>query len=144
MKIPKGFKLGEGINQDEYVLKIHRNIYGKKDSGRIWNQYLTKKLIEEVGFTQSKIDECVFYRGQTIYVLYTDDSILASPDQKEIDQIIVDLKKAKLDITVEGDLQDFLGVNIDKRPDGTIHMTQPHLIDQILKDLRMNNDNVKT
>ena len=49
-----------------------------------------------------------------------------------------------MDITVEGDLQDFLGVNIDQRSDGSIHMSQPHLIDQILKDLRMSDDNVKT
>ena len=51
-------------------------------------------------------------RGQTLYVLYTDDSILAGPSEKEIDQIIKDLRKAKLDLTIEGDLQDFLGVNI--------------------------------
>jgi hypothetical protein len=51
--------------------------------------------------------------------------------------------KAKLAITVEGDLADFLGVSIDRRTDGTIHLSQPHLIDQILKDLRMDGDNVK-
>jgi hypothetical protein len=33
-------------------------------------------------------------------------------------------------------------VNIDKHEDGSIHLTQPHLIDQILDDLRLNNDNV--
>ena len=44
---------------------------------------------------------------------------------------------AKLKITVEGDLQDFLGVNI-QRKNGTIHLTQPNLINQILDDLRMN------
>ena len=29
MKIPKGFDI-EGGNEDDYVLKIHQNIYGKK------------------------------------------------------------------------------------------------------------------
>ena len=53
------------------------------------------------------------------------------------------LKEAKLDITDEGDVKDFLGVNIEKQSNGTIHMTQPHLIDQILKDLNMDGDNVK-
>ena len=72
-------------------------------------------MVNDLHFKQSKVDECVFYRGKTIYVLYTDDSILASPDQKEIDQIIKDLKKANLNITIEGDLQDFLGVNIDRK-----------------------------
>jgi hypothetical protein len=33
-------------------------------------------------------------------------------------------------------------VNIDKHEDGSIHLTQPHLIDQILEDFRLNNDNV--
>lgn len=50
MKIPKGFDLGEGIDPNDYVLQIHRNVYGKKDGGRVWNQYLTKKLIQEIGF----------------------------------------------------------------------------------------------
>jgi hypothetical protein len=53
------------------------------------------------------------------------------------------MKKAKLDITIEGDLQDFLGVNIEQKEDGTIHLTQPHLIDQILEDLRLDQDHVK-
>ena len=79
-----------------------------------------------------------------MYALYTDDSILAGPNKAEIYQIIKEMKEAKLDITIEGDLQDFLGVNIEKKADGTIHLTQPHLIDQILKDLRLEDDNVTT
>jgi hypothetical protein len=144
MKIPKGFKQTTPKGSEEQVLKIHRNIYGQKQAGRVWYQYLRHKLIHELKFTQSKIDECVFYRGKTLYVLYTDDSLLAGPDNNEIEQIIKDLKKAKLDITDEGDIQDFLGVNIDIRNDGTVNLTQPHLIDQILKELKMSdNDNMK-
>ncbi len=143
MSIPRGFSIDEG-KTDDFVLNVHKNIYGQKQAGRVWNQYLTKKLIDELGFTQSKIDECVFYRGKTMYTLYTDDSILAGPDEKEIDKIILDLQAAKLDITDEGDLEDFLGVQIERMEDGTIHLTQPHLIDQILKDLRLDNENVTT
>ena len=88
--------------------------------------------------------ECVFYRGNVLYVLYTDDSILAGPNQDEIEQVLKELKEAKLNITDEGDVKDFLGVNIKKHNDGTVHMTQPHLIDQILKDLNMNGDDVKS
>jgi hypothetical protein len=46
-----------------------------------------------------RVDECVFYHGKTLYVLYTDDSLLAGPDQNEIDEIILDLKKARSNIT---------------------------------------------
>jgi hypothetical protein len=141
--IPKGFDM-EGGDTKNFVLKVHRNIYGQKQAGRVWNKYLTNKLVKEVGFTQSDVDECVFYRGKTMYALYTDDSILAGPDVDEINEIISDMRKAKLDITEEGELEDFLGVNIDRKADGSIHLTQPHLIDQILDDLRLNGDNVTT
>jgi hypothetical protein len=57
MHIPKGFEVtGYGIyeeNAHEFILKIHKNLYGGKAAGRIWNQYLVKKLVK-VGFTQSK------------------------------------------------------------------------------------------
>lgn len=76
--------------------------------------------------------------------MYTDDSILAGPNQDEIEQVIKDIKAANLDVTEEGTLEDFLGVNIDRKEDGSIHLTQPHLIDQILKDLKLDGPNVKT
>jgi hypothetical protein len=135
MEIPKGFD--QGANRKEYVLKIHRNIYGQKQAGRVWNKYLVDKLIHKVGFKQSKVDECVFYKGRVIYVLYTDDSILAGPSQKEINKIIQQIKDAKLDITVEGDVQDFLGVNINREEDGTVTFLQPHLVDKILEAMKM-------
>ena len=144
MQIPKGIEANVDGNTNDYVLKLHRNIYGQKQAGRVWNDYLVEKLINEVGFTQSKEDKCLFYHGQVMYVLYTDDSILAGPDLKEIDQAIKKMRKAKLNITIEGDLEDFLGVNIDRKEDGTIHLTQPHLIDSILRDLNLDGKGVNT
>ena len=125
MKIPKGLKLA-GKDSENYVLKLHKNTYGQKNAGRVWNEYLVKKL-KQIGFKQSKIDECVFYKGKVMYVLYTDDSILAGPDQKEIQNIIKLMKQVKLDVTEEGTLEDFLGVNISRKTDGSIPLTQPNL-----------------
>jgi hypothetical protein len=136
------FEVDGGKNED-YVLQIRKNIYGQKQVGRVWNQYLVKKL-KKIGFVQSKIDECVFYRGRVMYVLYTDDSILAGPDKKELDKVVKDMKQAKLDITVEGDLADFLGINISREKDGTIHLLQPHLIEQIMEQLQITDKGVKT
>ena len=142
MKIPKGFEIG-GDTEDS-VLRLNRNVYGQVQAGRVWNDYLKEKLTKELGFKQSRWDECVFFRGSVMYVLYTDDSIIAGPDEKEINQVVKDIQGAGLTITEEGDLQDFLGVNISRQPDGSIHLSQPHLIDQILKDLRLDNDKVNT
>ena len=139
MKIPRGFSVTDG-QQDDYVLKLHRNVYGQKQAGRVWFKYLSEILINKVGFKQSETDECVFYRGSVMYVLYTDDSILASPNLEEVEQAIKDIKAAGLDITDEGDIQDFLGIHIEKKEDGSILLTQPHLVDQILDDLKMGKD----
>ena len=80
MKIPKGFEV-EGENKGEYFFKIKKNTYGQKQAGRVWNKHMCAKL-EKVGFKQSIIDECVFYKEDMIYVLYTDDIILAGPSEQ--------------------------------------------------------------
>jgi len=136
MKIPAGFTVEEGYSNKDYVLQLHRNVYGGKAASRTWYQHLSRVLIEEVGFKRSEVDECVFYRGNVMYVLYTDDSILAGPDLSEVERAIKDIDE-RLNITVEGDIQDFLGVHIERKKDGTVHLTQPHLIDQILSDLNI-------
>jgi hypothetical protein len=63
-----------------------------------------------------------------------DVGLFASPDAKEIDKLKIEMGQV-FEMTDEGDLNDYLGVNIDRRPDGTIELTQPHLIDQIIEDV---------
>ena len=69
-------------------------------------------MINKVGFKQSTVDLCVFYSRSVIYVFYKNESILAGPDLKETDDAIRDIQKVKPNITIEGDLQDFLRVKI--------------------------------
>ena len=142
MRIPKGIEI-EGVDDaDEWVLELHKNIYGGCDAGRQWYLHLKAKL-ESIGFVRSLFDECVFYKGKCMYVLYTDDSILAGPDKDELEAILQQIQDSGLGITDEGDIADFLGVNI-QRTDGEFHLTQPKLIDSILEDLRLDGDRVST
>ena len=142
MECPRGFVI-EGVpDPKEYVLRLHRNVYGQKQAGRVWYKYLTNKLVKEVGFKRSEVDECIFYKGNVIYVLYTDDSILAGPDRDEINQVIQDIRKAGLNITEEGDIKDFLGVHI-VREKGKVTFSQPQLIEKILRSLGMHGNNVR-
>ena len=70
-------------------------------------------------------------------MLYTYESILARPQKDDVDQGIQDIQYSKLKITIEGDLQDLLGINIEIGQYGSIHLTQHHLSDQIWEDLKM-------
>jgi hypothetical protein len=59
----------------------------KKQAGRVWYLHLKKNLIK-LGFTPSEHDECVFYHGTTIFIVYTDDTILLGPSKEEIDDLV--------------------------------------------------------
>jgi hypothetical protein len=81
---------------------------------------------------------------QAVYVLYTNDSILAGPDKTELDKIVDNMKAVRLNLSVDGDVSDFFGVKINHESDGMIHLTQLQIIDSILQDLPLVSDNVKT
>jgi len=132
MEIPVGVDV-KGKNKKSYVLKLLRNLYGQKQAGRVWNQFLHAGLID-MGFKQSRIDPCVYYRGKTIFLVYVDDGILINPDPSVIDNVIAELQ-TRFDITDEGDIADYVGVNVTHLPDGKLKLTQPSLIKSIIKDV---------
>jgi Reverse transcriptase (RNA-dependent DNA polymerase)/GAG-pre-integrase domain len=131
MEIPKGFEV-KGHKQD-VVLKLVNNLYGQKQAGRVWNTYLTEGL-EQIGFKQCKSDPCIFWRNQTLIVLYTDDTIVTGPCTKEVDEAIKEISTV-FEITHQPEVKDFLGVHIQRNTDGTIVLTQPQLIKSIITDL---------
>jgi hypothetical protein len=141
MQLPRGLTF-PGVHRSTHYLKLKKNIYGSRQVGRVWNQHLANGLVENLKFKQSTVDECVFYQGTTILLIYVDDGIFCGPSAKEIQTIIDDLR-AQFDITDEGEIETYLGVKISRPTSNTIELKQPHLIQQILDDLGMK-PNMKT
>lgn len=133
MRLPVGFEFEHG-DAKTHVLKLTKNLYGQKQAGKVWFDHLAKGL-KDIGFKSSAIDECVFTRGSTLFMCYVDDGIFADPNQSNIDKAIEDLKVAGFDIENKGDLQDYLGIHVDYLEDGRIKLSQPHLINQIIKQV---------
>jgi hypothetical protein len=75
MELPRGINFPKGIDRNKHCLKVNKNLYGGKDSGRTWYKYLVKGLIK-IGFRKLENNDCVFVRGQTILLVYTDDCLL--------------------------------------------------------------------
>lgn len=50
-------------------------------------------------------------QSNEMYVLYTDDSILAGPNLNELDAILQQVKDGGLDLTSDDGIEDFLGGN---------------------------------
>ncbi|KAL7482002.1 hypothetical protein ACHAW6_007675 [Cyclotella cf. meneghiniana] len=82
MKIPHGIKTTEG-NTKDYVLKFLADTYGQKQAGRF--------KLESTGFTQSCINECVFYRDHIIFIVYVDDGIFFGTSDDQLSHFIKEL-----------------------------------------------------
>ena len=74
------------------------------------------------------------------WVSCNQNSILYGTDEDELIYIILKIKEAKIDITVEDGLNEFLRVNIIHKDYGSIHLFQPYLIYKIIKELRLEHD----
>ena len=74
MKLPRGFVTSSGSFQS-HVLKLKRNLYGQRQAGKTWNEHLVAGL-RKIGFESSNVDECVFYRNNTMFFFYVDDGVL--------------------------------------------------------------------
>ena len=137
MKFPHGIttKLG---SKRSHVLKLRKNLYGQKQAGLVWFRHLTRRL-KKIGFKQSKVDECIFYKGSCVFFFYVDDGIFLSPDSSLVDKAIQDLKNENLNIEDQGDIADYLGINFNYEQNGTIVMSQPQLIDQLIVDVKFKN-----
>lgn len=143
MELPRGINFPNNIDRKTHCLQILMNIYGGKDAGRTWYLHLKNGLIK-IGFEVSQIDECVFYRKTSILLVYTDDCIIFDTESaKNIDKLIHELQQ-HFHIEDEGDVQEYLGVQVKKEEDGSIHLNQPHLIADILKDLGLINEDGST
>ncbi len=52
-----------------FVWKLRKSLYGLRQAPRVFNQFLTSIMLR-LGFTQSKLDPCLFVRRRGGGVLY--------------------------------------------------------------------------
>jgi len=134
MQLPAGIEIIGG-NSKTHCLKLLKNLYGSKQAGKIWADYLANTLIDS-GFQRSLIDECVWYKDNLVFLVYVDDGIFVSLDNKDILTEIRYLTTVKnLQIEDQGHPNDYVGVNISTTKDGHFVFTQPVLIDSIIADI---------
>jgi Reverse transcriptase (RNA-dependent DNA polymerase) len=141
IEIPQGVEFA-GRRKD-FCLHILQNIYGGKDAGRTWSIHLDAGL-KELGFQRSKINECLYYCGCTLFLVYVGNGIMMDPDPGAVEQAMRDLA-SKFEIEDEGAIDDYLGVKIEPGEDpGTFYLSQLHLIESILEDLKLLNHGAPT
>ena len=139
VKQPQGFEVQPRENSAVLVWKLKKSLYGLKQSGRNWNIVLSH-FFNSKGFTQSKVDPCLFVRldnsGKVYIVVWVDDIIVAGTT--EIVTQIKDILKTRFKMTDLGNISYFLGIEFHQSA-GQITMSQSHYLKGVLKRYNMEN-----
>ena len=137
LRLPQGY-YHKGMTQKSHALKLKRSVHGQKQAGRVWNKYMDQGM-KSIGFTPSKFDPCLYYCKSIIFLVYIDECLVFGPDDQAMDEVVKDLRLSSKNFTIydQGEVGDFLGIQIQTMDDGTIILSQPQLIDSILQDLHL-------
>ena len=132
MELPQGFNAG--LNSGKYVLRLKKNLCVLKQAGQNWFKKLSGAL-KNANIHPSKGDPCVFIGANVIVLVYFDDCLIFSRDKDKINDLIGKLKnKEKLDLTDEGSIDKYLGVEIERNPqDNSISLKQTFLIQRAIE-----------
>lgn len=136
MKQPPGF---EDKNFPGKVCKLNKSLYGLKQAARVWNERLTS-VLNNHGYRKSVEDECLFIRntknGDCFVLLHVDDILTLTPETSDA----VTLEKhigEVFDITVLGEVTQFLGMKVDRSNDGSFSLSQPAYIKKVIENFGM-------
>jgi hypothetical protein len=71
----------------------------------------------------SLIDDCVFFRGDIIFMVYVDDGIFLGSNNLQLQEVIKEIQNLGLNIKNQGHQADCVSVNIKKLKDGSYVFT---------------------
>ena len=125
-------------NQPNHVCKLQKSLYGLKQAPFCWNRELVKALNNH-GFTQLKSDPCVWFKNDMVIGYHVDDFIISYKDDNQLEDFKKSLNQFKLvDLGSLDSSSITLGINIDRTING-IKLSQPNLINDIIKQCELNN-----
>ena len=101
-------------------------------------EWIFEEGLFKLDFNKTKIDESVFFRNRVVILLYVDDGILCGPETTNFFSVVEEPHALKYDMEDIGTLTDYLGVQVKNPKDERIELTQPQLIEDIIKELGFN------
>jgi hypothetical protein len=145
MKIPQGWFIDTNnslqqhsdprFNDTGHYIKLRRNLHGCKQAARNWYNHLTQGILS-AGFTQSKIDPCLFFCSDCLIDLYTDDTLIFAKEDATINEVVIKALSETYQLKDQGSVSDFLGIRlVHDTTTKHIHMTQLSLIELIIRDV---------
>ena len=131
-------KLFAAKSKKDLVLKLRKSLYGLKQAPRTFYEKLREGLLER-GWKQSTMDPCLFMKKGIICVVYVDDAIFGGKNGDDLEREITSLgvaaheQRHKFELRNEGEVGNFLGIQIKKTGPREFYLRQPGLTDKVLK-----------
>jgi hypothetical protein len=118
LKQPPGFESAEFPHR---VYRLRKALYGLKQAPRAWYDRLRGFLFSK-GFDMGKVDKTLFLLRHCddilIVQVYVDDIIFGGLSHSLVTRFVEDMSK-EFEMSMMGELQFFLGVQIKKAKEGT-------------------------
>jgi len=104
------------------VIPIQKALQGHPESPRLWDKYITKILIDEMGFTPTTHEPCLYFKydntGLTLILRQVDDFLIANDTEEACDEIRDQIQQRMTNpLNILGTVRKFNGVNIDQTRD---------------------------
>jgi len=143
MHLPPG--LQEAPQYKGKILRLGWSLYGHRYVAKLFYELLCRILVEKLNFQVSPHDHCLFIWHDCLIVTWVDDTILITKTPGVADTIIKAIQSHNLDLDKQNDggLAEYLGININRLPDGSVEMTQMGLTKQIIESLGLAGANGK-
>jgi hypothetical protein len=145
VEMPNGHdSQGKPFKKQGKVYKLKKSLYGMRQSGLVYFNYLKKTLTDPKGmnFKQATFDQCLFLKDDIVIVTYVDDILFFAKTNELIDETIKEFKKT-FDITEDDTDQtvfSYLGIQIrrgaNSKGNRTTTLLQTGLIKKILEEVK--------
>jgi transposase InsO family protein len=124
------------------VCRLHRTLYGLKQSGRVWNLQLNDSFLK-LGYTRLTSDQCVYIRragaDMSIIAVHVDDMTILTSSDSLMSRVEAELD-AEFTIKKLGAIRQLLGMEVTRTAD-FIRLTQTQYISKMLEKYQLDNAN---
>jgi hypothetical protein len=128
MEVPLGFETNQTIGK---VLRLHRSLYGLKQSPRAWFDRFRRAVLKR-GYSQSNADHTLFYKRSfkkiVILIVYVDDIVITGDDADEIAHLKGHLAQ-EFEVKDLGHLRYFLGIEVSRGRKGILLSQRKYVLD---------------
>ncbi|ERF75333.1 hypothetical protein EPUS_00125 [Endocarpon pusillum Z07020] len=121
------------------ICKLKKTLYGLKTSSGVWYGLQTS-FLQSVGFVQSKYDPALFSKrgaeGVVFISSHVDDYLITGSDKQGVQELKRAMAK-RFKMKDMGAAVSYLGMEIERKEDGVIKLTQERYLTQLLKETGM-------